>query len=95
MAQQLFPGFQVILVPGLHGSGADHWQSRWQRAHPEFFRVRQDDWADPDLPRWASRLDQVRASDPRPALIVAHSFGCLAAVHRIAGHPRDVGKSVV
>jgi predicted alpha/beta hydrolase family esterase len=74
MAQQLFPAFQVIIVPGLHDSSAGHWQSRWQRAHPEFCRVRQDDWADPDLARWSARLDQVRASDPRPALLVVHSF---------------------
>ena len=90
MAQELFPDFQVILVPGLHDSGAGHWQTRWQRAHPEFWRVRQDDWSDPDLPAWAARVDQVRARDPRPALLVAHSFGCLAAVHSIAANPRGV-----
>ena len=84
MAQQLFPEFQVIIVPGLHDSGPGHWQTRWHRAHPAFFRVRQDDWANPDLARWSARVDQVRASDPRPALLVAHSFGCLAAVHSIA-----------
>lgn len=90
MAQQLFPEFQVIIVPGLHDSGPGHWQTRWHRAHPEFDRVRQDDWANPHLPRWSARLDQVRASDPRPALIVAHSFGCLAAVHSIARNARGV-----
>lgn len=89
MAQQLFPDVQVIIVPGLHDSGPGHWQSRWQRAHPEFYRVRQDDWSDPALPAWSARLDEVRRRDPRPALFVAHSFGCLAAVHSIA---RDAGK---
>jgi predicted alpha/beta hydrolase family esterase len=90
MAQQLFSDFNVILVPGLHDSGPGHWQTRWQRAHPEFRRVRQDDWSNPDLAGWSARLDQVRAADPRPALVVAHSFGCLAAVHSIAGNPRNV-----
>lgn len=90
MRQELFPEFQVILVPGLHDSGAGHWQTRWQAAHPEFYRVQQDDWSNPDLPAWAARVDQVRALDPRPALLVAHSFGCLASLYSIAADPRGV-----
>ena len=84
MATQLFPDFHVIIVPGLHDSSPDHWQSRWHRRHPEFARVRQDHWDRPQLAAWAARLGQVRAADPRPALLVAHSFGCLTAVHSIA-----------
>lgn len=95
MAHELFPDFQVILVPGLHDSGADHWQTRWQRAHPEFWRVRQDDWDMPDLSAWAERLDQVRRRDPRPALLVAHSFGCLAAMVSIAADPRGVAGALL
>lgn len=64
--------FQVILVPGLHDSSFEHWQSRWQRAHPDFWRVRQDDWHTPDLRAWAAGLDQVRALDKRPALCLSH-----------------------
>lgn len=88
MAHQLFPDYHVIIVPGLHDSSPEHWQSRWQRRHAEFSRVRQDDWHNPQLAAWAERLGQVRVRDPRPALIVAHSFGCLTAVHSIA---RDGG----
>jgi predicted alpha/beta hydrolase family esterase len=84
MATQLFPEFHVIIVPGLHDSSPTHWQSRWQRRHAEFSRVHQADWEHPELTAWAARLDQLRASDPRPALLVAHSFGCLTAVHSIA-----------
>ena len=84
MATQLFPDFHVIIVPGLHDSSPEHWQSRWHRRHPEFARVRQDDWSNPQLAAWAARLGQVRSADPRPALLVAHSFGCLTAVHSIA-----------
>ncbi len=89
MAIQLFPDFHVIIVPGLHDSSPEHWQSRWHRRHPEFSRVRQDHWDHPQLAAWAARLGQVRAADPRPVLLVAHSFGCLTAVHSIA---RDSGK---
>jgi predicted alpha/beta hydrolase family esterase len=95
MAQEVFPEYQVILVPGLHDSGPDHWQTRWQRAHPEFWRVRQADWSDPDLPAWAAQVDQLRGLDPRPALLVAHSFGCLAAMASMAAFPRGVAGALL
>lgn len=84
MATQLFPEFHVIIVPGLHDSSPEHWQSRWHRRHPEFARVRQDNWDCPQLAAWAVRLEELRNADPRPAMLVAHSFGCLTAVHSIA-----------
>lgn len=95
MAQTLFPDFQVILVPGLHDSGPGHWQSRWQRAHPQFWRVGQADWRDPDLPAWAAQVDRVRRCDPRPALLVAHSFGCLATIASIAADQRGVAGALL
>ena len=76
--------FHIILVPGLHDSSPGHWQSRWERLYPGFSRVRQDDWENPELPAWAARLDQLRRADSRPAILVAHSYGCLTAVHSIA-----------
>jgi predicted alpha/beta hydrolase family esterase len=82
--------FRVLLMPGLHGSGAQHWQSRWQRLHPAFERVVQEDWSDPQLALWSRQLDLLRARDARPALIVAHSFGCLATVHSVARNGDNV-----
>jgi predicted alpha/beta hydrolase family esterase len=76
--------FRVLIAPGLHNSGPDHWQSRWQRLFPAFERVQQDDWEVPDLPRWSARVDEVRRRDVRPTLVVAHSFGSLATVHSLA-----------
>jgi predicted alpha/beta hydrolase family esterase len=86
--------FRVLMSPGLHNSGPEHWQSRWQRLFPAFERVEQDHWDVPDLPRWSARVDQHRraegGADQRPLLIVAHSFGCLAAVHSVARDPAGV-----
>lgn len=86
MSTSVLDGFRVLVAPGLQSSGPGHWQSRWQRLHPAFERVEQDDWDSPDLPAWSRRLDAVRAAGPdsRPTLIVAHSFGCLATVHSLA-----------
>ncbi|TWI64518.1 hypothetical protein IP91_03291 [Pseudoduganella lurida] len=88
--------FRVLVAPGLDDSGPEHWQSRWQRLYPSFERVRQDDFSQPDLPKWSARVDDVRRassasrSQPGGTLIVAHSFGCLAAVHSVARNPAGI-----
>lgn len=85
--------FRVLLAPGLHNSGPDHWQSRWQRLFPAFERIEQDDWEAPELARWSARVDRLRQSQrdaARPILIVAHSFGSLASVHSVARDPSGV-----
>ncbi|CDG81810.1 RBBP9/YdeN family alpha/beta hydrolase [Janthinobacterium agaricidamnosum] len=90
MALRTLSDYRVLVVPGLHDSGPEHWQTRWQRLYPAFERVRQDHWDRPDLPRWSARLDQVRAADARPTLLVAHSFGCLTSAHSLADHAHGV-----
>jgi predicted alpha/beta hydrolase family esterase len=70
---------RVLVVPGLHGSGPEHWQSRLQQSCRGAVRVEQRDWAVPDLERWADRIADTLARERRgPWVAVAHSFGCLA-----------------
>lgn len=90
MAASVLSQYRVLIAPGLHNSGAEHWQSRWQRLYARFERVEQEDWEQPDLDRWAARVDRLRAEDRRPTLIVAHSFGTLASVHSVARDPSNV-----
>lgn len=73
--------FRVLVVPGWHGSGDSHWQSRWERLHPSFERVQQAHWDQPDLAVWSEQLARALAQSSRPALVVAHSFGCLTTIH--------------
>jgi predicted alpha/beta hydrolase family esterase len=73
----------VVIVPGLHDSGPQHWQSRWQRQLPNSLRVEQTHWDVPDLKRWSGNVLQVLNDLDRrgeDCWIVAHSFGCLASV---------------
>lgn len=77
-----FADFRVLIVPGLHGSGPDHWQTRWQELYPSFERVMQACWDVPDLPAWSDCLGRTLRQSDRPTLIVAHSFGCLASMYR-------------
>lgn len=93
----------TLIIPGLHSSGHDHWQSWFEERIPGTLRVIQRDWKEPDLPEWASRVRRDISRTPGKHYLVAHSFGVLAAVQaaadlseRIAGAllvaPADPGK---
>ena len=71
----------VLMLPGLNGSGPQHWQTLWERAYPWFVRVEQRDWDHPDCAEWVETLDRaVRASRSAP-VFVAHSLGCHLVAH--------------
>src|SRR5205085_1538774 len=40
---------RTLIVPGLHGSGPDHWQTWFERQLSDCIRVTQSDWTDPEL----------------------------------------------
>jgi len=73
-------GLRTLIVPGLLGSGPQHWQSLWQDEHPEYERVVQKDWCSTNLESWARTILRQINIFSGPVVLVAHSFGCLAAV---------------
>jgi predicted alpha/beta hydrolase family esterase len=73
-------GLRTLIVPGLLGSGPQHWQSLWQEEHPEYERVVQKDWCTANLEHWAISIVRQINVFSGPVVLVAHSFGCLAAV---------------
>lgn len=68
----------ILTIPGLDGSGADHWQTLWERELPNCRRVEMPDWARPNRAEWVESLDQAIAAAQSPTILVAHSLGCLA-----------------
>ena len=80
----------VLLIPGIYNSGPQHWQSLWQTRHAGVARVQQADWDLPDCDTWVRTLDDTIAASPQPPILVAHSLGCLVAVHWAARHHRPV-----
>ena len=83
----------VLVLPGWQNSGLDHWQSRWEAAHG-YQRVQQHDWQRPLRGDWTARLEDVVLACDEPAVLVAHSLGCLLVAawaahsqltHRIRG----------
>ena len=72
---------RYLIVPGWQGSGDEHWQNHWQRSLPNSSRVEQRDWLTPRRDEWVAALEQQIAVDPRPAILIAHSLGCVTVAH--------------
>jgi predicted alpha/beta hydrolase family esterase len=70
----------ILIVPGLGGSGPEHWQTHWERAYPLAQRVEQADWNRPVRADWLSRLTQALRDAPG-AILVGHSLGCALIAH--------------
>ncbi len=67
--------FSILIVPGVGGSGDEHWHTFWEAAFPAFRRVQQADWDRPVYAQWAARLSAAVEQSTRPVVIVAHSLG--------------------
>jgi predicted alpha/beta hydrolase family esterase len=81
---------RYLIVPGWAGSGPEHWQSLWLAELPGATRVEMPDWLRPTRRAWVAALDDAVASSPEPAVLIAHSLGCLAVAHWAAGADRAV-----
>jgi predicted alpha/beta hydrolase family esterase len=83
---------RVLILPGLHNSGPEHWQSYWERENLGFRRVEQRDWETPDRHEWVETLERaiVRATaegeEAGPVILVAHSLACCLVAHWAATH---------
>ena len=71
---------KILLVPGLHNSGPDHWQSRWHQQFPQWQRMLGLPWDKPDLTVWSAKLASKLRSRRSRVHLVAHSFGALTAI---------------
>lgn len=67
---------KTLIIPGLFGSGAGHWQQHWLDDHPGAALVAQDDWDHPILDQWRHALEQAILRHGVVDL-VAHSLGCI------------------
>lgn len=72
-----------LIIPGINGSGPDHWQSMWQTDWgTSAARIVPASWDAPDLDDWCRALDRAaNRGQPSETVLIAHSLGCLAAAH--------------
>jgi uncharacterized protein len=86
------PGAKLLILPGLGGSGPEHWQTRWESCERACARVQQRDWDRPTLAEWLVAVDEALARQDGPVVLVAHSLACALVAH---GARRPAWASVV
>ncbi len=84
----------ILIVPGWGDSGPQHWQTLWERTHPEYRRVVQRDWDTPDRLEWVATLDAAIRAAAAPPILVAHSLGCMAVAHWADANALTIGARV-
>jgi len=81
---------KVLVVPGLYGSGPEHWQSQWEKQHPEFVRVNQLDWNTPICHDWITVLDAAIRKENDHVILVGHSLGSVTIAHWAKHYGRKI-----
>ncbi len=83
-----------IIIPGLHNSDSNHWQTHFEVAMPdEYLRIQQENWDETNCATTIAKIEKDLAGFNYPEIIlVGHSIGCIAIVkwlekfgHRIKG----------
>lgn len=68
---------RYVIVPGINGSDAAHWQSVWEAEWGRYAsRIEPASWDEPDLEDWRRAIDRAVGAD-RDVVLVSHSLGCL------------------
>jgi uncharacterized protein len=86
---------KVLIIPGLYGSGPEHWQSQWERQHPEFIRVEQKDWNTPVCDDWIAMMDAAIRQAGDDVILVGHSLGSVAIAHWACRFGRKIAGAVL
>ena len=68
----------ILIVPGIHNSNPQHWQSLWETERDDCRRVELGMWGNPHRNTWVNKLNLAIHQAGRPVVLVAHSLGCLA-----------------
>ena len=78
----------ILILPGLGGSGKGHWQLRWAEKMSTAGIVEQADWDEPDPEDWTDTMVQAVELAERPVVLVAHSLACIALVQAAGRFPQ-------
>jgi len=85
----------TLVVPGLDGGGAGHWLSWIEDVVPDTRRVTQRELNSLDLPEWSAAVCAELGRCREPATVVAHGFGCLAALRASIDCPGRIGAALL
>jgi len=72
---------EFITLPGIGGSGSEHWQTIWENNDGHLRRFRPSSWDAPQLDDWCAALDSAVRESCTPPVLIAHSLACLLIAH--------------
>lgn len=78
---------RTLLLPGLDGSPAPHWQHWWAQTDPHAVIVEQGSWSRPCPDQWLTEIAGALLRHPG-AVLVGHSLGAIAAVKLLLQWPQ-------
>lgn len=78
----------LLMLPGLGGSGLDHWQHHWAQSYSNSATISVSDWNAPDLDEWLDAVDEAASRTQGGLVLVAHSLGCALAAQWVARSPQ-------
>ncbi|KIO77617.1 alpha/beta hydrolase [Pedobacter lusitanus] len=77
---------KILIIPGLGGSGEEHWQSYWSRNLDNMVRIEQENWDAPEPDKWLKTLNDTLLEINQPVILVAHSLAVSLVAHWAASH---------
>jgi predicted alpha/beta hydrolase family esterase len=78
---------KTLILPGLDGSPAPHWQHWWAATDPNALIVEQRDWAKPTHEAWEAELAGAILNHPG-CILVGHSLGAVLAARILTRWPQ-------
>ncbi|MEZ2223951.1 RBBP9/YdeN family alpha/beta hydrolase [Rhizobium sp. RCC_161_2] len=86
----------IIVLPGLGGSGEGHWQTLWEQQDPRLRRFQPASWDRPELTDWIAALDREIDRVKTPPILVGHSLACQFIAHwAVSAKTRVLGAFLV
>lgn len=78
---------RTLLIPGLDGSPAPHWQQWWAATDPTAKIVEQHSWSAPTPAAWLTEIGAATLIHPG-SVLVGHSLGAIAIARLLASWPQ-------
>ena len=78
---------KTLILPGLDGSPAPHWQHWWAAIDPTALVVEQHDWTRPTQEAWEAELAGAILQHPN-CILVGHSLGAILAARILTRWPQ-------
>ncbi len=78
---------KTLILPGLDGSPAPHWQHWWAARDPAALMVEQADWSFPTPEAWEAEAARAILSHPG-AVLVGHSLGAVLIARLLTRWPQ-------